>query len=114
MASIVDSAEALATALDGDWVATIDPLEAANNRPCFLVTPPVLDYAGGTMTEPDGECRIQVLSSLSTWNADTLRELEPLVEHAASCLPLLQRAEAGIARLGESQTAPCYVLTTDL
>lgn len=110
---LVEVVEGVATALDSeDYVATTDPARAANNRPCFLVVPPVLDYAGGTMTTPETEVRVMVLSGQGRWGVDVLAELGPLVTLAGERLQLLQRAEPGTYRLSESQTVPCYVLTT--
>lgn len=92
-------------------LATIDPVEAANNRPCLLVTPPVVDYAAGTFTTPEWQHRVMAIAGVSRWDLDAVHELTTLLEHAAEQLPELQRAEPTLYRITESQQAPAYLLT---
>jgi hypothetical protein len=104
--------EEIATLLNVDDVlATTDPIRAANNRPCLLVVPPVVDYAGGTFETPNHECRVFALASSSTWGADAADECAALLDHAAGLLEDLQRAEPTLYRLTESRQVPAYLLT---
>lgn len=108
----------IATRLDtreteGGVLATIDPVEAGNNRPCLLVVPPVVDYLGGTMDTPNHQVRVMALARSSHWGTDALDETAALLDHAEQILDELARAEPTLYRLTPEQTIPAYVLTFD-
>lgn len=110
----LDVMASLVQRLNGAGVlATSDPVEAANNRPCLLVVPPTVDYAVGTYTEPELQHRVIALSGHPLWNLDSATDLDALLEHAAPLLPELQRAEPSLYQLNrtDGQQIPCYVLT---
>ena len=71
MAEIAERLDTRGAALPEDRVmATVDPLEAGNNRPCLLVVPPAVDYAGGTFDTPNLECRVIALARSSLFGTE--------------------------------------------
>lgn len=114
MAEIADRLDTRDAVLAADRVlATVDPLEAANNRPCLLVVPPAVDYAGGTFETPNMECRVMALARSSLFGIDAVDEITALLDHAGPLLPELQRAEPTLYRLTPETQVPAYVLTFD-
>jgi hypothetical protein len=94
-------------------LATSDPIEASNNRPCLLVVPPAVDYAGGTFDTPNMECRVMALAASSVFGETAVDEIAALLDHAGPLLPELQRAEPTLYRLTPETLVPAYVLTFD-
>jgi hypothetical protein len=111
MAELVDRLDARDE--DPPTLATLDPIEAGNNRPCLLVVPPAVDYAGGTFDTPNMECRIMALARSSLFGLDAVDEIAELLDHAGPLLPELQRAEPTLYRLTPETLVPAYVLTFD-
>lgn len=107
MADLVDRL----TVEDSGVLATMDPIEAANNRPCLLIAPPVLDYLAGTFETSAAQLRIFAIAGSSRWGLDAVDQLSTLLDHAEGQLEELQRAEPTLYRITESQQAPAYVLT---
>jgi hypothetical protein len=94
-------------------LATVDPVEAGNNRPCLLVVPPAVDYTGGTFDTPNMECRVIALARSSLFGIDAIDEISALLDHAEPLLPELRRAEPTLYRLTPETAVPAYVLTFD-
>ena len=112
MTTISDGAAALADTLgQGGVKATTDPGEAATNRPCLLVLPPVLDYSQGTHTAPVVTWRIAALAKQDRANLAALTELADLIDAATSVLRHIERAEPTTYALAPDKRVPAYVLT---
>jgi hypothetical protein len=111
MAELVDLLDARNE--DPPILATLDPVEAHNNRPCLLVVPPTVDYTGGTFTSPNHECRVMALARSSVFGLDAVDEIAALLDHAETLMPDLQRAEPTLYRLTPETQVPAYVLTFD-
>lgn len=114
MAELVERLDAR-DAVDPDprVLATSDPIEAGNNRPCLLVVPPAVDYAGGTFETPNMECRVMALAASSVFGLTAVDEITALLDHAGPLLPELRRAEPTLYRLTPETVVPAYVLMFD-
>lgn len=89
-----------------------DPAVAMSNRPCLLVTPPVLDYGSGVADgTPGNEWRVVALSSKPIGSLAAVVELDPLVEHARDVLDV-ERVEPGRYQLDpKNPPVPAYICT---
>lgn len=95
---IVDRLNApLADGQPAPFKAYLDPIDAASNRPCYLIAPPAID-----LTQRRGTWRVVALSSEPRGSFPALAELVELVERAENVLPI------------ESADPANYVLTADL
>lgn len=83
MSALIDRMAAKAAQLTtGGVSASHDPAWAHKNRPCILVTPPVLDYARGTLDgTPEVTWRLIALANLAPGTLDAVEQLDALVEH---------------------------------
>lgn len=104
--SILDDAAELESLLtDAEHLATTDPGEAISNRPCYLITPPAVDYPTKTVT-----WRVVALSSQQVGGLAAMVELEELVDHAATVLPLDAAEPATYPLSADYPNVPSYVL----
>jgi len=89
--------------------ATTDPTFAATNRPCVLIAPPALDYAGGTYAGPAVGWRLVCLSSHPAGSLAAWAQLDELVEQLAG-VAAVERADPISYQLG-TETVPAYLAT---
>lgn len=82
----------------------LDPVEAAANRPCYLIAPPAID-----LTQRRGTWRIVALSSEPRGSFPALKELVALVERAEDVLPI-EAADPANYVLTADLTPPAYLL----
>jgi hypothetical protein len=108
---IGDQAAAIAKKItdDTDAFATVDPGEAASNRPCILVGPPRLDWRSAPMGGPLVTWTLVALASKPTGSVEALNELDALMEAVVDLLPIETAAPARYP-VGTEQV-PAYLLT---
>lgn len=111
MTSFLEAAQGIADLItDDDVTAYVDPRKALANRPCVLVGPPTLDYAGGTMTGPSVQWQLFALSSHQAGSVEALDELDPLVTRVNEAVGAMRAAPAQYS-VGDSRIA-AYLITT--
>lgn len=113
MTTLLEDAQAQADALNNaqdHFAAYTDPAEAAADRPCWLIGPPVLD--GGTLGGAVGiRRRIVALSGYDAGNAAALDELQALIAIADRVLGI-DRADPTYYQLTDGPRIAAYQLTT--
>jgi hypothetical protein len=112
--TFVDEMKAIAAAIRTETVfATADPQEAASNRPCVLVAPPRLDYAGGTFPgRPIVTYTVVCLSSSASGDAGALEEFPPLIDAVTAAVPQVETATPSAYQLAtDKPQVPAYLLT---
>lgn len=83
MSTLIQAAEAYATALQADNGprATTDPAWALNNRPCILIAPPLLDFTT-LQGAAEVEWRLIALSSYEAGDIAALTEIQTMIAAA--------------------------------
>lgn len=110
MGNIVDEGQEIVAAITAVRAYT-DPAQAATNRPCLLLAPPVIDYAAGTATRALVEWQLLALTSQPAGNAHALAEFVDLIDAARTVHPI-ERCTPGAYQLAPgADPIPCYSLT---
>lgn len=105
--ALVDGATIVATLNGVDGLrATLDPAEAAANRPCVLVGPPVTDY-----TRRERTWSVRCLPDDVGGGATTWEQLDNLESLAAAVLPLESSRPESYRLSDDLPQVPCHVLT---
>jgi hypothetical protein len=88
--------------------ATVDPREAATNRPCVLIAPPTVNYQTAATTH-----RLLCLSGHDNPDLEGLEQLDALVAEVVAALAgFVERAEPTAYALGASSpSVPAYLIT---
>lgn len=106
MLDVITDAQGIVDRLAGAGVAaTLDPAQAATNRPCILVTPPTLDTTSRSAT-----WRLAALSGHDAGNLAALTELLGLVQLAETVLPVEGADPASYPLTPETGTVPAYLI----
>lgn len=109
----VDEGVAIAAELTGAGIiATADPGEAENNRPCVLVAPPVLDYAAGTMAGPAKSWRLICLASSATGTLQAWSELDALLAQLEPVVNIETAEPIGYQLNTTTGPVPAYAVRT--